>query len=140
MQMFDRSELNFDVETFKLTDMPSEIGIGLRRTDNHKPLAIVSESYEPVQFTEIVDHIEDALHIASVDENTNLDLSETEFSVNVLGDGEQLELKARFHGQQTFLDGDTGFLHKGKDELVVPEFCFRTSHNRTWANNGCLES
>ena len=50
-------------------------------------LAIVSESYVPVQYTEIVDHIEDALTIASNDENTKLDLSETEFSVNVLGDG-----------------------------------------------------
>ena len=138
MQMFDRSQLNFNVETFKLADMPSDIGIGLRRSDTKKPLAIVSESYVPVQYTEIVDHIEDALTIASNDENTKLDLSETEFSVDVLGDGEQLELKARFHGQKTFLDGNSGFLSRGKDELIVPEFCFRTSHNRTWANNGMM--
>jgi len=138
MQMFDRTNLDFNVETFELADMPSSIGMGLRRSDTGKPLAIVSDTYTPVQYTEIVDHIEDALTIASNDENTKLDLSETEFTVDVLNDGQQLELKARFHGQKTFLDGNSGFLGKGKDELIVPEFVFRTSHNRTWANNGMM--
>lgn len=136
--MFDRTNLDFNVETFELADMPSSIGMGLRRSDTGKPLAIVSDTYTPVQYTEIVDHIEDALTIASNDENTKLDLSETEFTVDVLNDGQQLELKARFHGQKTFLDGNSGFLGKGKDELIVPEFVFRTSHNRTWANNGMM--
>ena len=136
--MFDRTNLDFNVETFELADMPSSIGMGLRRSDTGKPLAIVSDTYTPVQYTEIVDHIEDALTIAYNDENTKLDLSETEFTVDVLNDGQQLELKARFHGQKTFLDGNSGFLGKGKDELIVPEFVFRTSHNRTWANNGMM--
>lgn len=141
MQMFDRTNLDFKVDTFEIPGVPEELGKILKRTDTGKPLAIVSDSYTPVQYTEIVDHIEDALTIASEDENTKLDLSETEFTVDVLDNGQQLELKARFHGQKTFLDAGAGHLGgftTNQNELVVPEFVFRTSHNRTWANNGMM--
>ena len=148
MQMFNHDDLDFEVEKFDLlhykndwvdfNHVPSDIGVGLRRKDTGQPLAIVSESYEPVQYKDIVNNIEESLLFASSDPSINLDLSETEFSVDVLEDGKQLELKARFHGQKTFLDGGTGHLGKGNNEMVVPEFVFRTSHNRTWANNGMM--
>lgn len=141
MQMFDRTNLDFNVKTFNIPDVPKELGKVLKRTDTGKPLAIVSKDYTPVQYIDIVDHIEDALTIASEDENTKLDLSETEFTVDVLDGGQQLELKARFHGQKTFLDqgaGHLGSFGRNQDELVIPEFVFRTSHNRTWANNGMM--
>ena len=62
--MFDHDKLNFQVEKFPLSNtavyisesthegyetIPSKIGVGLRRVDNKKPLAIVTDSYETVQ-------------------------------------------------------------------------------------------
>mgnify|MGYP003637290478 FL=1 len=138
MQMFDHSQIEFNVDTFNIPDVPEELGKVLKRTDTGQPLAIVSKDYTPVQYIDIVQNIEEALTIASQDESTKLDLTDTEFTIDVLNEGQQLELKAKFHGQETFLDGGEGWLGKGKSELIIPEFVFRTSHNRTWANNGMM--
>tara|TARA_R100001132_G_C3261671_1_gene85624 strand:- start:167 stop:1111 length:945 start_codon:yes stop_codon:yes gene_type:complete len=136
--MFDHDKLNFQVEKFPLSNtavyisesthegyetIPSKIGVGLRRVDNKKPLAIVTDSYETVQYLTIVDQIEESLRIAG------LDLTDAEFSTNVYDDGAKMELIAKFPAHAQDIDG-TG--------LVVPQFVFRTSHNRTWANNGMM--
>ena len=136
MNMFDHDKLNFQVEKFPLytpysglhnsstlTQVPTEIGVGLRRVDTMEPLAIVSDSYEPTQYLTIVDQIEEALNLAG------LDLTDAEFSTNTYDNGAKMELVAKFPAHAQDIDG-TG--------LVVPQFVFRTSHNRTWANNGMM--
>ena len=138
MQMFNHDEIEFQVDTFPIPGIPEKFGKVLKRTDTDKVLSIVSQYYTPVQYKDIVTSIEEALLLASQDESINLDLSETKFDIEVINGGQQLELKARFEGQKTYLDGGEGWLGKGQTELVVPEFVFRTSHNRTWANNGMM--
>jgi len=135
--MFDHDKLNFQVEKFTLAqdipahspagmgiyDIPNDIGVGLRRVDTMEPLAIVSDSYEPTQYLTIVDQIEDALNVSG------LDLTDADFSTNTYDNGAKMELVAKFPAHAQDIDG-TG--------LVVPQFVFRTSHNRTWANNGMM--
>ena len=134
--MFDHDKLNFQVEKFPLytpysglhnpstlTKIPTEIGVGLRRVDTMEPLAIVSDSYEPTQYLTIVDQIEDALNLAG------LDLTDADFTTNTYDSGARMELIAKFPAHAQDIDG-TG--------PVIPQFVFRTSHNRTWANNGMM--
>ena len=125
--MFNHDAIDFTVQKFDLASLhgyiPTEIGMGLRRTDTNEPLAIVSEAYEPVQYQDIVSGVEAALTMSG------LDMTDAEFETNVYKNGAKLELRAKFPAHSLSLHGT--------DE-VIPEFVFRTSHNRTWANNGMM--
>ena len=132
--MFNHDVLNFRVEKFDLGAfnpktskdgwIDPSLGVGLRRTDSGEPIAIVSDSYEPVQYLDIVENLEKAISMSGI----NLD--EAELQTNVIGNGEQLELTAKFNAEAATIDG--------KNDTVTPQFKFRTSHNRTWANNGMM--
>ena len=104
--------------------VPLNVGVGLRRKDNLQALAIVSEEYEPVQYNEIVSGVEEALNMAL------LDLTDATFTTNIYDNGAKLELRAKFPAHKMSM-------REGKDSMV-PEFVFRTSHNRTWANSGMM--
>jgi hypothetical protein len=127
--MFDHSKIDFQVEKFSLqardgVPVPLNVGVGLRRRDNQQALAVVSEEYEPVQYREIVSGVEEALNMAL------LDLTDATFTTNVYDNGAKLELRATFPAHKMSM-------REGKDSMV-PEFVFRTSHNRTWANSGMM--
>jgi len=138
--MFNHDKIDFKVEKFPLINewqagedlvpytkaeqVPSNIGVGLRRVDNKAPIAIVSDEYFPVQYAEIVDGVEQALKRAEID------MTDAAFTTNVYDRGAKLELRARFPAHQMTM-------REGKDS-IVPQFVFRTSHNRTWANNGMM--
>jgi len=132
MNLFDHDKLNFEVEKFSLYEsappllrsLPKDIGVGLRRKDNGKPLAIVSEKYEPVQYLDVTTGLEEAIR------HSGIDLTDATFQSTLYGDGEQMELTARFPAHATTIDD--------KRDVIVPEFKFRTSHNRTWANSGMM--
>ena len=132
MNLFDHDKLNFEVEKFSLYEsappllrsLPKDIGVGLRRKDNGKPLAIVSEKYEPVQYLDVTTGLEKAIR------QSGIDLTDATFQSTLYGDGEQMELTARFPAHATTIDD--------KRDVIVPEFKFRTSHNRTWANSGMM--
>jgi len=129
--MFDHEVIDFNVERFYLDShdgysIPSEIGMGLRRTDNNQTLAIVSDAYEPVQYQDIVSSVESALDLSG------LDMTDAEFETNVHDNGAKLELRAKFPAHTLRLEV------RGNTDEVIPEFIFRTSHNRTWANNGMM--
>jgi len=134
--MFNHDKIDFNVEKFDLyhwvlkeniwnTDckVPSDIGVGLRRTDTKEPLSIVAEAYEPVQYKPIVNNVEQSIY------KSGMDRTDAVFETNVFDNGARLELRAKFPAHQMQIaQGDT----------VIPEFVFRTSHNRTWANNGMM--
>ena len=138
--MFDHSKIDFKVEKFPLmhrwepdnlsipviksAEIPSEIGVGLRRTDTKEPIGIVSDEYFPVQYAEIVDGVEQALKQAEID------MTDATFTTDVYDRGAKLELRAKFPAHQMTM-------RENKD-IITPEFVFRTSHNRTWANNGMM--
>ena len=134
--MFNHDVLNFNVEKFSLGafnpnfggvdggKIDPSLGVGLRRTDSGEPIAIVSEAYEPVQYLDLVENLEQSIAMSGID------LDGAEFQTNVIGHGEQLELTAKFNAEATTIDG--------RNDLVTPQFKFRTSHNRTWANNGMM--
>lgn len=134
--MFNHDVLNFNVEKFSLGafnpnfggvdggKIDPSLGVGLRRTDSGEPIAIVSEAYEPVQYLDLVENLEQSIAMSGID------LDGAEFETNVIGHGEQLELTAKFNAEATTIDG--------RNDLVTPQFKFRTSHNRTWANNGMM--
>ena len=133
--MFNKDVLNFRVEKFDLgafnlnsggwwQTIDSSLGVGLRRTDSGEPIAIVSDAYEPVQYLDLVENLEQSIAMSGID------LDGAEFQTNVIGHGEQLELTAKFNAEATTIDG--------RNDLVTPQFKFRTSHNRTWANNGMM--
>jgi hypothetical protein len=134
--MFNHDVLNFNVEKFSLGAfnpnfggvdggrIDPSLGVGLRRTDSGEPIAIVSEAYEPVQYLDLVENLEQSIAMSGID------LDGAEFQTNVIGHGEQLELTAKFNAEATTIDG--------RNDLVTPQFKFRTSHNRTWANNGMM--
>ena len=134
--MFNHDALNFNVEKFSLGafnpnfggvdggKIDPSMGVGLRRTDTKEPIAIVSDSYEPVQYLNIVENLEQSIAMSGID------LDGAEFQTNVIGNGEQLELTAKFNAEATTIDG--------RNDTVIPQFMFRTSHNRTWANNGMM--
>ena len=134
--MFNHDVLNFNVEKFDLGafnpnfggidggKIDPSLGVGLRRTDSGEPIAIVSDAYEPVQYLDLVENLEQSIAMSGID------LDRAEFKTNVIGHGEQLELTAKFHAEATTIDG--------RNDTVIPQFKFRTSHNRTWANNGMM--
>ena len=134
--MFNHDVLNFNVEKFSLGafnpnfggvdggEIHPSLGVGLRRTDSGEPIAIVSDAYEPVQYLDLVENLEQSIAMSGID------LDGAEFETNVIGNGEQLELTAKFNAEATTIDG--------RNDLVTPQFKFRTSHNRTWANNGMM--
>jgi hypothetical protein len=134
--MFNHDVLNFNVEKFDLGafnpnfggidggKIDPSLGVGLRRTDSGEPIAIVSDAYEPVQYLDLVENLEQSIAMSGID------LDGAEFQTNVIGHGEQLELTAKFNAEATTIDG--------RNDLVTPQFKFRTSHNRTWANNGMM--
>ena len=132
MNLFNHDKLNFEVEKFSLYEsvppllrsLPKDIGVGLRRKDNGKPLAIVSEKYEPVQYLDVTVGLEKAIR------QSGIDLTDATFQSTLYGDGEQMELTARFPAHATTIDD--------KRDVIVPEFKFRASHNRTWANSGMM--
>ena len=132
-QMFDHDKIDFEVEKFNLAPytggwsgadaIPSDIGVGLRRTDTKQPLAIVSDAYEPVQYKDIVTGVQEAIGLS------DMDLTDATYETNVYDNGARLELRAKFPAHEIQID---------KGDTVIPEFVFRTSHNRTWANNGMM--
>jgi len=131
--MFNHDVIDFNVEKFHLNTeegypISPEVGVGIRRSDNKAPLAIVSEAYEPVQYLDVVTGVEKALDMSG------LDMTDAEFETNVFADGAKLELRAKFPAHVMHFE-TRGYEHT---DSVIPEFCFRTSHNRTWANNGMM--
>ena len=140
--MFNHDAINFQVQKVSLYTnkvpyqnppfMPTQdfcqvsdsIGVGIQREDNGEILGIVSDAYEVVQYPDIVEQIEEALVISGID------MTDARFDTNVYNNGAQLELRARFPAHKQYLN------ERGDD--VEPEFCFRTSQNRTWANNGMM--
>ena len=101
--MFDHNVIDVTVEKFHLDSpsgrrIPSEIGMGLRRTDNKQPLAIVSEAYEPVQYLDVVTGVEAALNMSG------LDMTNAEFETNVFDNGAKLELRAKFPAHSLCLE------------------------------------
>ena len=132
-KMFDHDKIDFEVEKFNLAPytggwsgadaIPSDIGVGLRRTDTKQPLAIVSDAYEPVQYKDIVTGVQEAIGLS------DMDLADATYETNVYDNGARLELRAKFPAHEIQID---------KGDTVIPEFVFRTSHNRTWANNGMM--
>ena len=131
--MFNHEALDFEVEKFNLFHfgegghthsqyrVPSSIGVGLRRKDTKQPLGIVSDQYEIVQYMDIVDGVEQAIT------RSGMDLTDAEFETNVYDDGARIELTARFPAHEQSIGKFT--------DTVKPELKFRTSQNRTWANN-----
>ena len=131
--MFNHDVIDFNVEKFHLNTeegypISPEVGVGIRRSDDKAPLAIVSEAYEPVQYLDVVTGVEKALDMSG------LDMTDAEFETNVFADGAKLELRAKFPAHVMHFE-TRGYEHT---DSVIPEFCFRTSHNRTWANNGMM--
>ena len=133
--MFNHDVLNFRVEKFSLGafnlihegtggKIDPSLGVGLRRSDTKEPIAIVSDSYEPVQYLALVENLEQSISMSGID------LDGADFETNLIGNGEQLELTAKFNAEATTIDG--------RNDTVTPQFKFRTSHNRTWANNGMM--
>ncbi len=131
--MFNHEQLDFKVEKFPLINeyqsgfmteqkpISSSIGVGIRRVDNKQPLGIVSDKYEVVQYMDIVDGVEQAIA------RSGMDLNHAEFATNVYDDGAKIELTAKFPAHVQVIDN--------KNDAVIPELKFRTSQNRTWANN-----
>ena len=136
--MFDHSQIDFTVKKEalfydneeytpvfgdRMEPLSRDMGMVLKRTDTRVPLAIVSGAYEPVDYDPLVSKVEEALTISG------LDMTDAEFETNVYDNGAKLELRAKFPAHSLYLDGA---------DKIIPEFCFRTSHNRTWANNGMM--
>ena len=71
--MFNKDVLNFHVEKFDLGafnlnfggvdggKIDPSLGVGLRRSDTKEPIAIVSDSYEPVQYLALVENLEQSI-------------------------------------------------------------------------------
>ena len=131
--MFNHEALDFEVEKFNLFHfgegghthsqyrVHESIGVGIRRKDTKQALGIVSDQYEIVQYMDIVDGVEQAIT------RSGMDLTDAEFETNVYDDGARIELTARFPAHEQSIGKFT--------DTVKPELKFRTSQNRTWANN-----
>jgi hypothetical protein len=131
--MFEHNLLDFEVEKFNLFHfgeqvhtnspykVPSSIGVGIRRKDTKQPLGIVSENYEIVQYMDIVDGVEQAIT------KSGMDLHDAVYTTQVYDQGAKIELTAKFPSHVQVIDD--------KSDAVIPELKFRTSQNRTWANN-----
>ena len=138
--MFNHEVLDFEVEKFPLIhrwnneylsqdeeEISSHIGVGIRRVDTKQPLGIVSENYEIVQYMDIVSGVEEAIG------RSGMDLTDAQFMTNVYDDGAKIELTAKFPAHEVAVG-----VSQDKADYVIPEFKFRTSQNRTWANNGMM--
>ena len=137
--MFNHELLDFEVEKFPLINeyqsgfmteqkpISSSIGVGIRHKDTKQPLGIVSDQYEVVQYMDIVNGVEEAIG------RSGMDLTDAEYMTNVYDDGAKIELTAKFPAHQVAVG-----VSQGKTDDVIPEFKFRTSQNRTWANNGMM--
>jgi len=127
-KMFDHDKIDFNVEKFHLNaeegyPISPDIGVGIRRTDIMTPLSIVSEAYEPVQYITWSNAVQEAIGLSG------MDLTDAKYETNVFNNGARLELRAKFPAHEMQID---------KGDTVIPEFVFRTSHDRTWANNGMM--
>ena len=139
--MFNHEVLDFKVEKFPLlsqcdldgsgfdsiSTIPSSIGVGIRRVDTKQPLGIVSDQYEVVQYMDIVSGVEEAIG------RSGMDLTDAQFMTNVYDDGAKIELTAKFPAHEVAVG-----ISQDRADYVIPEFKFRTSQNRTWANNGMM--
>ena len=111
--MFDHSKIDFTVEKQQLwydnleytpvagdrmEPLSRDMGVMLRRTDTNKPVAIVTEAYQPVQYQDIVTSVELALDLSG------LDMTDAEFETNVFNNGAKLELRAKFPAHSLSLD------------------------------------
>ena len=139
--MFDHSKLitvekfrlySYDVDEYASTGVMesalgrvhSDVGIGLRNKETKEAVSIVSSRYpDPRQFLESTLIIEGAL------KRSGLNLKGAEYTTNVYDQGAKLELRARFPEHELTIDD--------KDK-VVPQFVYRTSHNKTWAHSGMM--
>ena len=76
--MFNKDVLNFHVEKFDLGafnlihegtggKIDPSLGVGLRRSDTKEPIAIVSDSYEPVQYLALVENLEQSISMSGID-------------------------------------------------------------------------
>ena len=139
--MFDHSKIDFTVEKQQLwydnleytpvagdrmEPLSRDMGVMLSRTDTNKPVPIGTEAYEPVQYKDIVSSVEAALNMSG------MDMTDAKFETNVHDNGAKLELRAKFPAHSLCLEV------RGNRDEVIPEFVFRTFHNRTWANNGMM--
>ena len=137
--MFDLDKLNFKVEKFPLAmvnweGMPlrevvpeiisNKIGVGLRRTDTQEPIAIVSDTYEIVQFSDIAEQVGDAIS------QSGIDLTTMDTQTILSEDSTKLELIAKFPSHSKTIDD--------KGDEIVPSFTFRSSQDKSWANNGMM--
>ena len=67
--MFDRTNLNFAVEKVNLhniydgitSNISKNIGVGLRRKDTGQIISIVKDSYNVIQYNDLIDELEFAL-------------------------------------------------------------------------------
>ena len=140
--MFNHDVINFQVQkvplyvndpasklpgfnmAFAYEEVANKVGVGIQREDTGEMLGIVSDAYEVVQYNDIIEQVEEALVWSGID------MTDANFDTNIYDGGAQLELRARFPAHEQTIDG--------RGDNVVPEFCFRTSHNRTWANSGMM--
>jgi hypothetical protein len=77
-----------------------------------------------VQYMDIVNGVEEAIG------RSGMDLTDAKFITNVYDKGAKIELTAKFPAHETSVGS--------VKDTVIPEFKFRTSQNRTWANNGMM--
>jgi hypothetical protein len=70
---------------------------------------------------DIVDGVEQAIT------KSGMDLYDAEYTTQVYDNGAKIELTAKFPAHVQVIDN--------KNDAVIPELKFRTSQNRTWANN-----
>ena len=133
--MFDFDKLNTNVEKASLHQtiyehnemIPSEIGSVLRTEDTKEAIAFVTDTYEVVQFRDIAEQVSSAL------EQSNIDLSGVKTETIVSDNNAKMELVARFPAHKRSINS------RGiSNDLITPEFRFRTSHDRKWANSGMM--
>ena len=133
--MFDLDLLNFEVEKCNLAQhpsiystatmqVPSDIGIGVRRKDTKQMLGIVSDKYEIVQYADIAEQVGESIT------KSGIDLTDVITQTILSEDSTKLELTAIFPAHARSIDGN--------GDAITPKFKFRTSQNKSWANNGMM--
>tara|TARA_Y100000592_G_scaffold12107_1_gene17015 strand:+ start:596 stop:1540 length:945 start_codon:yes stop_codon:yes gene_type:complete len=130
--MFDRDNLNFKVEKVNLhniydgitSNISRNVGVGLRRKDTGQILSIVKDSYNVIQYNDLIDEVEFSL------KKSNLELDDAEYRTILYDDGAKMELQAKFPSHATTIDD--------KNDKITPQFLFRSSFDRTWANSGMM--
>jgi hypothetical protein len=130
--MFDRTNLNFAVEKVNLhniydgitSNISRNIGVGLRRKDTGQIISIVKDSYNVIQYNDLIDELEFAL------KKSNLELDDAEYRTILYDDGAKMELQAKFPTHATTIDD--------RADTIIPQLLFRSSFDRTWANSGMM--